>query len=418
MTPEPLVTRVWRTGRVALHDDRLAHVSPPAEGIVREVPVRLGQQVAAGEPLVVLESRELGQAKLEAHTARIALTAERELSRRTRTTMANAGELLKLLDADAPLADIEARLADKPIGDWRQQLLGAYTRRNQLRTQLASQRASAGAVSESNLRKTEADAEAAGATYTSLVEELRFQVTNQVRQADLKLKDVEAAFDVARAKLLLFGLSPAEVDRLDPIAEGAAAGRLTVKAPFAATVVEKHAVRSERVGPQSQMFVLADLSTVWVQADVFETDLPLIRGVKDNAIVFRSLAAGVPERPARITYAGDLVDKHSRAITLTAEADNADRRLKPGMFVEVGFEAGEPTPVLQLPAAAVLRHENKPFVFVQVADDRFRRVDVTLGRSAGDRVEVTEGLSAGDRVVVRGGFVLKSELLRDQMAGE
>ena len=250
------------------------------------------------------------------------------------------------------------------------------------------------------------------------MEEFRFQVKNQVRQAELKLKDAEVAFDVGKAKLLLFGLSAGAVEQLDPISEGSAASHLKVKAPFAGTVVEKHAVRSERVDPKTQMFVLADLSAVWVQADVFESDLPLIREVKDRPVMFRSVAAGVPERPARIVYAGDLVDKSSRALTLTAEADNADRLLKPGMFVEVGFDAGDQKPALQIPASAVLRHENKPFVFVQISDDRFRRADITLGRTAGERVEVTSGLAAGDRVVVRGGFVLKSELLKDQMAGE
>ncbi len=418
VSPEPLVSRVWRTGRVALHDDRLAHVCPQAEGVVWDVPTRLGQTVAAGETLVVIDCRELGQAKLETYKAKLALAAERELALRTRTTMANADELLKLLSADAPLSDIEKRMVDKPIGDWRQQLLGAYTRRNQLRTQLALQLSSGGAVSESNLRKTEAESETAGAMYTSLVEELRFQVKNQVRQAELKLKDAEAAFDVAKAKLLLFGLSAGAVERLDPISEGSAASHLKVKAPFAGTVVEKHAVRSERVDPKTQMFILADLSAVWVQADVFESDLPLVRGAKGRTVVFRSVAAGVAERPARIVYAGDLIDKSSRALTLTAEADNADRLLKPGMFVEVGFDAGDPTPALQIPASAVLRHENKPFVFVQTSDDRFRRADLTLGRIAGERVEVTAGLATGDRVVVRGGFVLKSELLKDLLAGE
>ena len=416
--PEPLVSRVWRTGRVALNDDRIAHICPPAEGVIREVSVRLGQTVAAGDVLAILDSRELGQAKLEAYKARIALAAELELATRTRMTMTNAAELLKLLTAETPLADIEKRLADKPIGDWRQQLLGAYTRRNQLRNQLASQQSSGGAVSEANLRKTEAESEAAGATYTALVEELRFQVKNQVRQAELKLKDAETTFDVAKAKLLLFGMSAEAVEKLDPIAEGAATSHLAVKSPFGGTVVEKHAVRSERVGPLNQMFVIADLSAVWVQADLFEADLPLVRGLKDQPIAFRSSVAGIPERNAKVVYIGDLIDKSSRSLTLTAEATNSDRLLKPGLFVEVGFDTGDPAPTLQVPTNAVLRHENKPFVFVQLGADEFRRTDVTLGRTAGDRVEITSGLKSGERVVVRGGFVLKSELLKDQMAGE
>lgn len=416
-TAEPLVSRAWRPGRVAVHDDRLAHVCPPAEGVVREVPARLGQSVAAGELLAVLDSRELGQAKLDAYKARLAAVAEREVAARTRTTMANAEELLKLLAAETPLAEVERRLADKPIGDWRQQLLGAYVRSRQLKAQLVSQRTSSGAVAESTVRKTEADAEAAGAAYASLFEELRFQVKNQVRQAEVKLKEAETAYDVARAKLLLFGLTPAAVETLDPIAEGAAVSHLLVKAPFAGTLVEKHAVRSERVGPQTQLFVVADLSRVWVQADVFEADLPLVRGLAGKPVAFRWPAV-VTEREATVVYAGDIIDKSSRSLTVTAEAANADGHLKPGMFVEVGFDAGDRTAVVQLPAAAVLRHENKPFVFVQTGADRFRRTEVVLGRPAGDRVEVTDGLKAGDRVVVAGGFVLKSELLKDQMAGE
>lgn len=418
VSPEPFHVRTWRSGRIAIHDDRTAHVCPPAEGVVREVPGRLGQSVAAGDVLAVIDSRELGQAKLEAHKARIALAAERELTDRAKTTTLNADELLKLLAADTSLAEIEKRMANKPIGDWRQQLLGAYSKRNQLKTQLVSLQSSGGAVSESLLRKTEAEAEAAAAAYTAIVEELRFQVKNQVRQAELKLKDAEASMDVAKSKLLLYGISAEAIERLDPIAEGATVSHLTLKAPFAGTVVEKHAVRSERVGPQSQMFVVADLSVVWVQVDLFEADLPLVRSLKDRPLAIRSANAGVHDRKARVVYAGDVIDKTSRSLTLIAEADNADRILKPGLFVEIGFDTGDPTPVLQVASTAILRHENKPFVFVQTGDEKFRRTEVVLGRSSADRVEIANGLKPGDKVVTRGGFVLKSELLKDQMVGE
>lgn len=418
LTPRPLTARTWRAGRVALHDDRIAHVSPPAEGVVREVTAKLGQAVAAGDTLAVIECKELGQAKLDAHRAKLAVAAEREILARTRTSMANAEELLKLLAAETPIADIEKAMAGKPIGDWRQQLVGSYTRRNQLKEQVAAQSGSEGVVPGLTRRKTEAEADAAAAAYTALVEESRFQVKNQVRQAELKLKEAETALDVARTQLLLFGLTAKQVDAVDPIAERAAASHLTVTAPFAGVVVQKHAVRSERVGPKDQLFLLADLSRVWVQADLHEPDLPLLRGLKDRPVVFRSASAGLGERTAAVTYAGDLVDKSSRTLTLTAEADNADRLLKPGQFVEVGFDTGDPAPVLQVPVAAVLRHENKPFVFVQTGDARFKRVPVELGRAGDDAVEVTGGLKVGDRVVARGGFVLKSEMLNAATAGE
>ncbi|MBP3957115.1 efflux RND transporter periplasmic adaptor subunit [Gemmata sp. G18] len=414
----PFRAHTWRTGRVALNDERVAHISPPVEGIVREVPARLGHTVAAGDVLAVIDCRELSSLKLELVKGRAALATEREAAARTRTTTANAAELLKLLADGTPLADIEKKLADKPIGDWRAQLLSAYTRRGQLRTQLASVRSSAGAVPESVALKIQSEADAANATYTGLVEDLRYQVKYQVRQAELKLREAETAVDVTRAKLVALGLAPGAVDALDPLAEGAKASLLMVRAPFAGTVVEKHVVLSERVGPQSQLFVLSDLSTVWIQADVFEADLMLLRGLTGRTVTFRSELAGVTERPATVVYTGDLIDKSSRALTLTAEAPNPERALKPGTMVEVGFDTGTSDPVVQVPASAVLRHENKPFVFVATNGDTFVKREVVLGRQSGDAIEITDGVRPGELVVGRGGFVLKSELLKDQMVGE
>ncbi len=414
----PLRVNTWRTGRVALNDERVAHICPPVEGIVREVPVRLGHNVAASDVLAVIDCRELSSLKLELVRARAALATEREAATRTRTTTTNAAELLKLLATDTPLTEIEKKLTDKPIGDWRAQLLGAYTRKEQLRTQLASLRSSAGAVPESVALKVQSEADAANATYTSLVEDLRYQVKYQVRQAELKLREAETAVDITRAKLVALGLAPETIDTLDPLAEGAKASLLTIRAPFAGTVVEKHVVLSERVGPQSQLFVLSDLSTVWIQADVFEADLPLIRRLAGRTVVFRSDLAGISERTATVVYTGDVIDKSSRTLTLTAETPNPERALKPGTMVEVGFDTGTSDPVIQVPASAVLRHENKPFVFVVTGTDTFAKREVALGRQAGEAVEITDGVRVGEAVVVRGGFVLKSELLKDQMVGE
>jgi membrane fusion protein, heavy metal efflux system len=415
---KPLMTTVWRSGRVALNEDRVAHISPPTDGILVEVSSKLGQQVRVGETLAVLDSREFGLAKFEAYRAKLALVAERELSTRTRTTMSNAAEMLSLLDAQKSLPDIEKQLADKPIGDIRQQLLTAYVRRNQLRSQVAAQASSTGAVSEAMLTKTKAEEEAASAGYTALVEELRFQVKNQVRQAELKLKDAETNYDVAKAKLALYGLTASQIEELQPILEGPKVSHLAIMAPFDAVIVEKHAVLTQRVNPQQQLFILADLATVWVQADIFETDLALVRDRLDAAVLFRSSLVNVSMQKASVVYAGDVFDKSTRAITFTAVASNPDRLLKPGMFIEVGFETGDRTPVFQLTSTCILRYENKPFVFIHDGGESFRRVDVTLGRTVGESVEITAGLKAGDKVVAKGGFVLKSELLKDQMVGE
>ncbi|MFQ3650061.1 MAG: efflux RND transporter periplasmic adaptor subunit [Gemmataceae bacterium] len=413
-----LPSYAWRTGRIALHEDRIAHISAPVEGIVRESPVRLGQTVTAGQTLAVLESRELGQAKLEAYKARKQLDAEREVANRVKTAMKNTEYLIKLLEQETSLADIEQKLKDRPIGEWRQQLLSAYAKRKQLKAELASQRASTGTVSGVAVMKTEAELDAANASFTALLEELRFQVKNQTRQAELRLADAEMQLEIARAKLVIFGLERNEVDRLDRIEDSSEISALKIKAPFTGTVVEKHAVRSERVGPQTQMFVLADLTSVWVQTDLFEADLSLLRNLTDPTVIFRAPLSGISTQTATITYTGDLIDKSSRALTLIAEAPNPQRELKPGMYVEVGFKAGADQPHYYVPVSAILRQEDKAFVFVQSGEEDFQQIEVTLGRVIEEEVEILSGLSPGSRIVTKGGFILKSELLKDQMVGE
>ena len=96
---------------------------------------------------------------------------------------------------------------------------------------------------------------------------------------------------------------------------------------------------------------------------------------------------------------------------LVAELKNDDAHYKPGMFVWVDLPQGELREALAVPAAAIVRHEGKAFVFVSETAGRFRRVDVETGITSGDFVEVKKGLQAGQQVVSRGAFLLKSELL-------
>jgi RND family efflux transporter MFP subunit len=191
-----------------------------------------------------------------------------------------------------------------------------------------------------------------------------------------------------------------------------------IRAPFDGTIVSKHAVLRERVAPSLLMFELADLSTVWVEADVFESDLPLVRSLPNKEIVFRSLPADIPEREATVFYTGDLIDEKSRSLKLIATAKNADRLLKPGLFVEVGLPTRGGAARWEVPAAAVQRHEGRTFVFVPSEDGSYRRRDVSTGDTRAGRVEILEGLTAGERVVCEGAFVLKSELLKSLMAGD
>ncbi len=415
----PLVERVWRTGRLSLNDDGIAHLFPTVEGVVNEVRVHLGQEVKAGDVLAVLDSREVGQAKLELAKTRLAHAYVKEQYTWTQTITRNAEELLKLLPDNPPIADLEKRFHDRPMGEWREKLLTAYARRMQLKTQYESARRQEGqgTLSESALLRMKADFETAQATYQAIREEARFNVHQQALAAEQKLREGSNAVKIAETTLTMMGFSPQEIQKMDPITEGASVSLIPLRALLSGTVIAKHAVRGERVGPTFQMFEIANLATLWLQADVFEADLPLVQQLPGQKINFKVPAFPEQRFHAQVFYTGDLIDKQTRAITLSGTAENPDRLLKPGMFIEVELTRPGGT-VLLVPVSALQRYGNQTFVFVHEGGERFRRVEVAPGRVDGSRLEIKSGLSPGQKVVVEGGFLLKSEMLKELMTGE
>jgi RND family efflux transporter MFP subunit len=415
----PLAERAWRSGHLAINETRLAHVSPMAEGVVREVKVRLGQDVKAGEVLAVIDSREVGQAKLDLVKARLASSYARVQHGWTQDASRAAVEMVQAMAAGAEVAAIEKEFKDRPIGELRQQLMTAYSRRLQTRSQYdaVSQADRQGAVSWATVVRHRADYEAAEAAYRALCEEVSFQAGQQVRASEQKLREAQTAESLGKANLMMLGFSPEEVEAMDPIAEGAKVSLYPVRAPFDATVIDQHAVLGEQVGPQHQLFQLADLATLWLRAEVPPRDLYLVQNLAGGKVRFRVPAVAAPDLEGDVFYTGDVVDRDTRTVTLTALVPNPGRKLKPGMFVDVEFVQTGAATVL-VPLAAVQRQGTQTFVFVHAGGDEFHRVDVKLGRISGAVAEVVEGLDQGQPVVVAGGFVLKSELLKDQMAGE
>lgn len=413
----PLNDRVWRTGRLTLNEDRVSHISPRTEGVVREVRVRLGQDVKAGDILAVIDSREFGQGKLDLVRNREALAAVEAQHEWIKTVSRNTEELVAAMNEGVPMGDLEVRFKGRPIGDWREKLMTAYSRKVQTRAQFDATRGPEGrALSESVLLRIRSDCESANATCEALLEEVQFQARQQLRSSEQKLRDARTSEAMGRTHLLMLGFTRAEVDAMDPLAEGEMVSLYPVRAPFAGTVIDKHAVLSERVSPEHEMFRIADLSTLWLQVDVYEADLPLVRHLTGSTLEFR--ASGSPTvLTATVFYTGDEVNPETRAVALTASVPNVDRALKPGQFVEAALPRSKDK-VVQAPAAAVQRHGGRTFVFVYEGDAVFRPVDVTVGRSSGEVMEITSGLKAGQPIATAGGFVLKSELFRDQLAGD
>lgn len=419
----------WFTGKVTTNQDRLAHVSSRVTGIAREVPARLGQEVKAGDVLAFLDSTDVGNAKLDFLEKDLAVRFAKVNYDWTDTIYRNTKALIDALQKETPVAELDEMFVGKLIGEHREQLVTSYARLNQARATLkrGTELAATGITSKADQEKAKADFEAAQATYRAWIEQLRFTAERDHLKADQELQKTETAHIVARERLLILGfrepdvaaltLEPGKRNEQQPVA------LYPIRAPFAGTIIEKHLVLSEQVEPETTLFSIADLSSVWVDVDVYEKDFDLLPRVRDanGGHSHRTVEVRVDAYPdrdfeAEVFYTGDVVDETTRTIRLKAEAKNSDRTLKPGTFVRVGIAGRHLDDAVQVPASAVQTQEGKSFVFVQKEPGEFERREVVVGHESDHTVEVREGLKPGEPVVVAGTFALKSELMRGKLA--
>jgi membrane fusion protein, heavy metal efflux system len=415
----PLLQTLQRPGRIGTDPRKTAHLSPMVDGIVRDVHIRRGDEVKAGATLLVLDSKELGLAKLELAKARLALSVTTAQHDWTKTVNKNTAELLATMAQGMAIGEIEKRFVGRAIGEWRQQLITAYSRRNRAKVSLESQEKleSQGAGSAAALRAAQGEFETADATLQALREEIHFQNQQQLRAADEKLRAAQGQVSVAETNLLMVGYSREEVTAMDPVREGAKIGHYPIRAPFDGTALSVSASLGERAGPQAPVLQLADLSRVTVEADLMAADIPALRRMQGRKVTFNGPGVDGPLK-ADVFHVGDIVDEKTRTIPLVGYVDNPDHRLKPGMFVDVELQYGPDAPVVHLPASAIQRHAGETFVFVPKGEDQFERIAVRLGRATRDRVEIVEGIQTGQPVVVEGSFALKTEMLRATLSAE
>jgi RND family efflux transporter MFP subunit len=188
----------------------------------------------------------------------------------------------------------------------------------------------------------------------------------------------------------------------------AAKKTLRVNAPRDGIVVEKMVVEGQMVEAGARLYRLADLATVWVQAQVYEQDLPFIK-LGQEAVV--SLASQPdPKFRGRVTYLYPMVDDKTRTAKVRMEFHNPGYFLKPGMYATVELSAELAPSAVLVPDMAVLRSGEKNTVFVALDGGRFEARTVILGPRAGeDAYAVLSGLNDGERVVTSGQFMLDSE---------
>lgn len=217
-----------------------------------------------------------------------------------------------------------------------------------------------------------------------------------------------AADDLAessRRKLSLFGMTNSQIERL--ATEGRPFYTTTIVAPVSGIVTRKDVVPQQYVMQGQPLFEIADLSTVWVEADVYEKDLALVQAGQRVSVLSPAFA-GV-ELPARVSFVQPVLEGESRTNRVRIELPNRGLRLKPEMYVTVRFFGESAIERLMVPASAVVDRGLEQFVWVEVSPGNYSPRRVQVGRRTADRVEIVSGLQPGESIVAEGAFLLDSE---------
>ncbi len=223
-------------------------------------------------------------------------------------------------------------------------------------------------------------------------------------EAQLAREEAKAEHNAARSRLKVFGST------------GGSGPDMALKSPISGLVLERHATRGESVTPQDTLFVIADLSTVWVIGKVYVQHMGDIKQGMSAQITFDAY----PEHTwnGKIDYIASQIDESTRTLPVRIELSNEEELLKPGMYGRVVLNKGNASDKAQIsvPESALLEVKGKPVVFVPEQDGtRFRAISVVTGTRQAGRVEILSGLESTSQIVVQGGFILKSELMRAEL---
>jgi Cu(I)/Ag(I) efflux system membrane fusion protein len=205
----------------------------------------------------------------------------------------------------------------------------------------------------------------------------------------------------ARTRLRLWDMSAADIDRI--ARTGKTMRDVIVRSPVAGVVMTKNVVAGARVMPSDTLYEIADLSHVWLLADVYEAELPSLRvGAPAQVVVGGQTLAG------RVTFIGPVVAAQTRTANVRIELDNAGGLLKPDMYADVILQQPQGSSVA-IPDSAVMNTGTRSVVFVARGDGTFEPREVTTGAKADGFYAIRSGVRAGERVVVDANFLVDSE---------
>ncbi|MBI5919044.1 MAG: efflux RND transporter periplasmic adaptor subunit [Nitrosomonadales bacterium] len=234
----------------------------------------------------------------------------------------------------------------------------------------------------------------------------------ELQKRESELLQAQAELHASHDQLMVLGMTQADINQLGETRTVHSLSSVT--STLDGAVIERKVTPGEVVQPADALFTVADLSHVWLVAEIPEQQAGL---VKSGEQAEAEIPALENERiKGRLIFVSDTVKPDTRTVTVRMDVENAARALKPGMLASMLIH-GSPRQRVLIPVDAVVREDNKDYVFVQLDAQRFQLRAVKLGQESGSAVSVLEGLKPGEKIVSGGAFHLNNERRRKELEG-
>jgi membrane fusion protein, heavy metal efflux system len=232
----------------------------------------------------------------------------------------------------------------------------------------------------------------------------------ELQKRESELAQAQAEMQASQAQLGVLGMTESDISKL--AATRTVHSLSSITSTLNGVIIERTVTRGQVVQPADALFTVADLSHVWLVAEIPEQQAALVKtGEAAHAEVPALSGKNIK---GRLIYVADTVNPERRTVTVRMDVENPGRKLKPEMLASMLIQ-GNPQKQLRINASAVVREDNKDHVFVQLEATRFQLRQVTLGQENSGYYTVQAGLKASEMIVVEGAFHLNNERKRKEL---
>lgn len=405
--PADIHSRVQLNGEIGLHEKYVAHVVPRLDAMVTSVKKDMGDPVKKGDVLAILDSRELADAKSEyLSTLKKSEPVEVQLARQ-QLINANTQTMLDLLEQGLDLDALYLKINKLVLGESRAQIVPAYA--TLIRSKAVYEREQSlfkkKISSRSEYLLAMEEYKSAEAKYISLREKIAYDNRLALLEKQKNVENARLEIKTMGQKLKALGLSSWEVKNLSDDQRDRFT-RFELRSEISGEVIQKHIAVGESVKKDFDVFLVADLSKVWVNIAIPVKYLNIVK--LGQQVTVKAEKLGLDAR-GPLTFLGALIDEKTRTVIGRVVIPNKKRQWRPGMYVTAELVQESRRVPLAVPADAIQTINEWSVVFIKIGD-QYEARPLEIGQSDGVWVEVLSGLQPGVEYVNQNSFAVKAEI--------